>query len=177
MASAIHALSYCTRNTLVAAALVTLGRKVTGKQRENGAVVWHLDSGSACGEPDAAVAFTTRAYAREPLASMAKVASAREWLLDDVIHGRFETDADPDSYSTTSLAEASLLVANNFHLRAFWDGRFYFAPCAREYAESLARAEEGTLIAWQKNYLLQLKQLVAQAKAELYGARDCQKDE
>jgi hypothetical protein len=131
-------MSYETKNTAVAAALVTLGRHVTGMSQHNGSVLWELDSGEIDGEPDGvARAFQTRNYSREPLASIVRAANAREWLLDNVVHGQYEMEAEPDSFITQSISLAIILVAENHYLRAFRGRDFYFAPGAKLLAGKL----------------------------------------
>jgi len=166
-------MSYVTRNTAVAAALVTLGRHVIRAKREIDdrgyeqfeSVVWELDNGSVACEADVNRAFQTRDYRTEPLACIIKAANAREWLLGNVVHGNYEIAAEPDSYVTGDLIMASCLVAENFYLRAFYGRRFYFAPGARSMADKFRNAPEGAdKLDWQRRFLLELSQMLRRAR-------------
>jgi hypothetical protein len=162
---------YKTKNTLVAAALVTLGRVKMGVARDNGSVVWELDSGEANGEQDVAVAFNKKDYNREPLAAMVRVANARDWLLHNVVYGNYEIAADSDSFITRSLVIASCLIADRYYLRAFRDGEFFFAPGARVYSEKFNERPDGdAILDWQRRYLAELAVMIHEAKGLRNGA-------
>ena len=158
-------MSYETKNTAVAAALVTLGRNVTAMSYDNGSVVWVLDKGDAGGEIDVARAFQVRNYANEPLASMVRAANAREWLLDNVVHGQYEMEAEPDSYVTQSFTVAICLVSENHYLRAFRGREFYFAPGAKALADRFNGMPYGDdKLDWQRRFLGQFCGMLNKAR-------------
>jgi hypothetical protein len=158
-------LTYQTKNTAAAAALVTFGIHVTRKHRENGSIVWELEDGACPCEQDVGRAFQSKGYSREPLAAMIKAANAREWLLGNVVHGQYEMEAEPDSFVTASLTVASCLVAENYYLRAFRSRQFYFAPDAHVIADKFKKSADGDdNLDWQRRYLNDLSDLLHQAR-------------
>jgi hypothetical protein len=154
-------MSYLTKNTAVAATLVTFGRRVLKTSCDNGCLVWELDSGDVEGEPDVGRAFLQHGYKREPVATMIRLANAREWLLKNVIHSDYETEAQPDAFVTSDMTLAACLVAQNFFLLAFRGRQFYFPSEAREIADRLRRDRD---LDRQRQFLYQFSTLVHKAR-------------
>jgi hypothetical protein len=161
-------MSYQTTNTIVAAALVTLGRKVIKLGRYDGGVQWSMDCGDVDGK-DVGLVFYKKGYVGEPVASMVKVANAREWLLDNVVHGFYEVAAEPDSFITENLDTASCLVADGYFVRAYRARKFYFAPEAQAFVAAFKQLPCGdTALDWQRRFLVQITALTRKAKYELW---------
>lgn len=160
---------YQTKNTLIAAALVTIGRKVLRSSRDNGSVVWSFSDGIVPPGIEADAAFKDHSYKHEPLCFIFKVASAREWIINNVIHpdrGCYETEpVEQDCFVTQNLAMASCLIAEDFYLRAFSGREFYFAPGARNIVEKFKTPPTSdSPLDWQRRYLDELGILLRKVK-------------
>ena len=163
-------MSYQTKNTLIAAALVTLGRQRQGESRDNGSVIWTFNDGVVPPGIEADFAFRDRTYCYKPLCHIIKVANARQWIIDNVIHperGQYETEpVEQDCFATQSLAMATCLVAEDHYLRAFSGREFYFAPGAKVMVERFRSQPTGdSPLDWQRRYLAELGILLRRVKA------------
>lgn len=162
-------MSYQTKNTLIAAALVTIGRQLEGNCRDNGSIIWTFDDGVVPPGIEAAAAFRDRTYCHKPFCHIIKVANARQWIIDNVIHperGQYETaPVEQDCFVTQSLAMASCLVAEDFYLRAFSGREFYFAPGAKVMLDKFrVQPISDSSLDWQRRYLAELGSLLRQVK-------------
>src|SRR5215467_14069545 len=158
-----------TKNTKLAAALLTIGFELDGGTAFNGEqVVLRIRDGQAFGyEPNELQGLWhdhnwQTHNQHHPFHSIVRVAEARDWLLNRVIYhynGKHEEPTGP-TFATDHLGLAACIVADDFHL-LFFDGRnFYFSPDARKLERRYWESDDGDIIHWQVDYLKQLKRLL-----------------
>jgi hypothetical protein len=162
-------MSYQTKNTLVAAALVTIGKHEEGYNRDNGSVVWTFSDGIVPPAINIDIAWRDRTYSLKPLYHIIKVANARQWIIDNVIHperGQYDTEPmEQDCFITQSLAMACCLIAQDHYLRAFNGREFFFAPGAKSLLDKFrSQPISDDPLDWQRRYLSELSSLLRKVK-------------
>jgi hypothetical protein len=97
-----------------------------------------------------------------PFHYMVKVAEARDWIINRVIHDSYQNDGceKPDNYFVYDISIAACIIADGYYLLRFNDRRFYFVNEAGAVHRRFAAPEPQSSIWWQCHYLKQLKVLM-----------------
>jgi hypothetical protein len=155
-------------NTQLAAALVALGHEIlpsTNFAAEDVIFDFEDDPGVIRAEE------TWKSYmagaargANDPLATMFEVSRARQWILDQVIHGSHNQGSEipQEHIATTDFHMTVCLVSMDCYLIKLDKGSrtFYFTPGAAVWKKRYNNPEEGSRFYWARLYLRTLDQLV-----------------
>src|SRR6266478_92666 len=167
-------MSFDTRNTRLAAALICLGCKASGSRIERlpsqtpdkpyDEVCFLLfDEGEAYDKAWRKMDEWSRLNPRHPFTYMHKVSAARDWILTRVVHGHHNEGIElgSDVVAVTTLSMACCFVAHGYYLLKLDKTQrlFYFpAETQAEIKEYESPRPDGSY-EWMKFYLLEFDSL------------------
>ena len=159
---------YDTTNTRLAAALKTLGFTLVSWDVGDGQTIFHFEDNVKFGKNADGYNKIWRdgqwhEYNQShPFAHIVKVAEARDWIINKVIHGEYQEvgGEDKPSYFVYDISIAACIIAHGYYLLRFTTRRFYFIEEVQQIHKKFLAPERDSALWWQRSYLQRLRTLM-----------------